>query len=510
MKARLCALSIAAAIATGGSAMATVAHSYAIVIGYNGLPVGLEGDALEPLQYADDDAASVHQLLTELGARSFLLTTFDAASQRRFAPLVPLARPPTLVELRGVVADLRQALVDAGEARSTVLFFYSGHGSRSNVGDTLTLADGPLSQQVLYDEVLARLPATIVHVVVDACHADAVVRSRDAQAQVVDVGERAIASWTKEHTLARFPHVGAIVASADNAESHEWEVYQGGIFTHELISGLRGAADIDGDGRIEYSEMGAFFAAANRAVSDPRARLRTVIVPPRVNPRSAIVDRSTGARDGRLRGRPARLGPFYVEDADGHRLVDVHAEAGARVDLLLPTDSPLFLRTAESEAEVQLRPGDVSAFEALQMSRRAVHSRGAIDSSLRRGLFATPFGPAYYRGYIDDAPTLPSVEVSLRDRDEASDDGLTGPAAKTSGSRTAAKWTALATTGGLAVTSAWFGKVALDAHQQYEGPTVVERQAPAIATRYRRDGALALAFAAGALVAAGISYIFWR
>ena len=65
-----------------------------------------------------------------------------------------------------------------------------------------------------------------------------------------------------KNSLARFPNVGAIMATASDAESHEWDAIEQGVFTHELISALRGAADVNGDGKIEYSEASAFFNAA--------------------------------------------------------------------------------------------------------------------------------------------------------------------------------------------------------------------------------------------------------
>ena len=43
------------------------------------------------------------------------------------------------------------------------------------------------------------------------------------------------------------------------------------MFTHELLSGMLGAADVNGDLVVEYTEVQAFVAAANRDIKDPRA-----------------------------------------------------------------------------------------------------------------------------------------------------------------------------------------------------------------------------------------------
>jgi uncharacterized caspase-like protein len=186
-----------------------------------------------------------------------------------------------------------------------VLVFYSGHGRRREDGPaSLTLLDGELTQKVLYEHILGALQARYVHLLVDACHAEAVVHPRDAQAAVVDAAPADVASYLSEKTLARFPHVGAIVASTSSAQAHEWDVYQRGVFTHEVLSGLRGAADVDGNGQIEYSELAAFLAAANRSVRDPRARLETVVRPPSPQSRGAA-GRPARAAGGEPPARPA-------------------------------------------------------------------------------------------------------------------------------------------------------------------------------------------------------------
>src|SRR4029453_685441 len=130
---------------------------------------------------------------------------------------------------------------------------------------------------MLYQRLLGELRARYVHLLVDACHAEAVVRPRDAQAEVVKVSQGELVDYLAGTTLARFPHVGAIIASSANTQAHEWDAYRGGVFTHEVLSGLRGAADVNGDRLVEYSELAAFLSAANGAVMDARARLDTVV-----------------------------------------------------------------------------------------------------------------------------------------------------------------------------------------------------------------------------------------
>src|SRR6185436_8104152 len=87
------------------------------------------------------------------------------------------------------------------------------------------------------------------------------------------------------------------------------------------------------------------------------------------------------------------------------------AEPGFAVNLLVPAGELLFVRSRDREAEVQLRPGQTVGLGELAFRHSGVRPRDALASSLRRGLFATSFGPAYYRGFVDRAPDLVAVEV---------------------------------------------------------------------------------------------------
>ncbi len=105
---------------------------------------------------------------------------------------------------------------------------------------------------------------------------------------VVVASKEEVEQVMADTTLGRFHNVGAIVAAATNGQTHEWDQYHQGVFTHELLSGLRGAADVNEDSAIEYSELGAYLSAANREVPDLRARLKVITSPPRR--RSTLAD----------------------------------------------------------------------------------------------------------------------------------------------------------------------------------------------------------------------------
>jgi hypothetical protein len=486
-------LAFASASARAGSVLFTVA------VGYNGVPAisGVDPQ-LTPLRFADDDAVAVHELGRALSRRSFLLTLPDRETSERFRGLVGDARPPSLRELERVIDELNVELAKAERAgeQTSVILFYSGHGTLGDNGEgSLALLDGVLTREDLYERILARLHARIVHVLVDACHAESVVRPRDSRAVTTAVSGTTAAAYVAGITLGRFPNVGAIVSSASAKQAHEWELYQGGVFTHEVLSGLRGAADVNGDHQVEYSELAAFLAAANRSVADPRARLDTVVRPPSVNPRAPIVDLGGARGFGHLKGRPAALGAFFIEDAAGVRLVDLRAEPGFLVDVALPP-TKLFLRNGGREVELRLDAEETVAFESLVLEPAVTAARGAIASSLHQGLFATRFGPSYYTGFVDRAPEL--VSVDLPGASEPLERSATPRAHRLS------SWVA-AGAGILGVSAAVLGGMALEARSEYND-TKLANPSALVRERYDHARYAGLGCALSALVAGGVAW----
>ncbi|HMG22793.1 MAG TPA: caspase family protein [Kofleriaceae bacterium] len=183
-----------------------------------------------PLRYAELDAERMRDLFTELG---------DVASAR--AILVRGRHPgdvrEAVREASGRAAELR----DAGY-RVTFLFYYSGHGDE----DSLHLPGGRLALGELR-QAIATVSAEVRLVILDACRGIArskgVSRGDDFQISAVQRG----------------PHGSVEVrASSDGEVAQESDELRGSVFTHFLLSGLRGDADADGDRRVTLAELYAY------------------------------------------------------------------------------------------------------------------------------------------------------------------------------------------------------------------------------------------------------------
>ena len=179
----------------------------------------------------------------------------------------------------------------------------------------------------------------------------------------------------------------------------------------ELLSALRGGADVNGDRVIEYSELHAFLSAANRDVTDDRAKLSVVVQAPRLNERMAVVRIDQLSQVGFLALDHFADGRFSIEDDRGVRVLDVHPEPGMALALALPAGRLLSLRAEMGEAALQLRPGERVDLASLSFGRSTLRARDALAAALHRGLFHLAHGPIYYRGFVDSSGEL-SVDFS--------------------------------------------------------------------------------------------------
>jgi hypothetical protein len=388
-------------------------RTYAVIVANN----GSVDEGVAPLRYADDDGARYYELFSAFADEVQLLTVLDADSQPLFPQITPLTKPPTRAQLARTIRALKGKIAadrERGLEREVYLIF-TGHGNinKGNEG-YLSLADGKLTRAELYRDVLGELDgATYRHVLIDACHAYFMVQSRGGKDgwqddRSGDAPRGEFAAYLSRRGKPSGPQelsstTGAILSTAGTAEVHEWSKFRAGVFSHELRSGLLGAADVDGDRRITYGELEAYLAAANEGVTNPKARLNVWLKAPSQDRRRPLMDlrRLRGATELEL---PAgRAGRYHVEDARGLRYADLNTDgrSGARLWLLRgPVGGrAYYLRTDDEQAEVSVSEAMVPS-GALAFAAMPAQSRGSVEESFRTSLFATPFGPGFYAGYM--------------------------------------------------------------------------------------------------------------
>ncbi|EPX58005.1 hypothetical protein D187_004539 [Cystobacter fuscus DSM 2262] len=389
--------------------------TYALIIANN---IGTE-PRQAPLRYADDDGARYYELLSPRAKETVLLSVLDAETQALRPGLAARTAPPTRASLQQALGRLNARMAeDKARGDIPVLYFiFTGHGQRGSAGEgAVSLLDGAFTRTELYNRVLAPSQASFIHLIVDACDSYFLVHSRGAL-PVAPARWEAVRERLAMRELARYPHVGAVLSTSREQESHEWSAIRSGVFSHQVLSALSGAADVNADGRVEYSELQAFIAAANQGVDDVRGRLEVSIQPPALDRAAPLVDLSHRAGLGFLLLTPGLEGRVWVEDARGIRVAELNKERERSLVLGLPPGQGYFLRAPGREAPFQLaRAGVVVDARGLTWREQSFAARGALEDTFRDKLFSVPFGPHFYEGYmasLGESPVAPEQQADL-------------------------------------------------------------------------------------------------
>ncbi|MGC4087581.1 MAG: caspase family protein [Polyangiaceae bacterium] len=375
----LSALTLLLAWSGRASAGPNDVRRFAIIIG-NNQP---ESASATRLRYADDDALATRQLLAEAGVETRLLVRIDEGTRG----LHPEARAdglPRLDDLRKnfqALANKMRALSERG-IPTELLFFYGGHGDVDRGEGYVVFEDQRLTRSMLF-ALLKSSPATRNHVFVDACKSYYLVFDRGPG------GRRSpYALFEPGATPAGLENTGFVLSTSSDRDSHEWERYQGGVLSHELRSALRGAADVDLDGRITYAELGAFLSAANQSIKNPRFRPDFKVQAPRRDLDLALL--SWSPEQAGLELRSNGFGHVYVETARGERVLDAHPSPGQALRLWVPAERPLFVRRQDERGELVVTRRERTEVSALSETPQ-VARRGALSLAFE-WLFETPFG----------------------------------------------------------------------------------------------------------------------
>jgi len=384
--------------------------TFALVIGAN---VSVDKD-LAPLKYADDDAARSFDMFRLLGANTTVLARLDDNTRRLHPQAAAEAREPKKADFDAAIAKLASDVAQATERGldPTVYVVYAGHGNVEGGRGYVTLEDARLTGADLA-RALARVPAKRIHLVVDACSSYFLAYSRGAGG-----ARRAVASFAMDASLTSDPRIGLLLSTSSARESHEWDAFQAGVFSHEVRSGLYGAADADGDGVVTYREIAAFVARANASIPNEKFRPDVHTRPPAGG--EGLVDLRQ-ARGRRLEIDGAHAGHYYLEDARGVRLADLHNARGSALYLvrpppLSPGGGAVYLRRAEDDRELRVPAlGEVIQVAELAAEPPRVAARGAAHEAFS-SLFSLPFDAAVVRAFREP-PIAPEPLDTLPPRD---------------------------------------------------------------------------------------------
>ncbi len=363
-----------------------------------------------PLRFAERDALSMAQVLTELGGvsrRDLLLALGDARALR---------------------AALRQAEALAAAGPATVIFYYSGHA------DQRSLHLGP--EQISWAEVRAFLDGSRARLriaLVDACRSGTLTTAK---------------GFAVVPAALPVPQTGSVVlaAAAEAEAAQEAQSLGGSFFTHFLVSALRGAADSDGDGRVTLSEAHAYTSAQTQHATSARAR--TIQHPTfrfDIAGQGEVVLTDLRESAASLRLPPEVHGQVVVTEK-GSRFIVAEADkhAGQSLQLALPAGryqvhvrrrSAVWLADASlpwggqvllSEDDFQARSYQTVALkgEELEIHPRALALGAGLSSPPQRGAPPAPFARLYLGWRLGSFEVGPRL-VNWRARLQAVDTRVT-------------------------------------------------------------------------------------
>jgi hypothetical protein len=258
------------------------------------------------LKYAVTDAERFADVMVRMGG--------VASSDLR------VLRDPDNGSIERVISEIAGRIsADPTSGRTEVLFYYSGHADESG----LRIGSEHLSYADLRSKIEV-IPASVRITVLDACASGTITRLKGGERRqpfLVDVS-------------SDMEGYAFLTSSSGNEAAQESDVIGASFFTHYLVSGLRGAADVSGDGRISLTE--AYQFAFNETLARTTETMGGAQHPAYHINLSGTGDvvmtdvRRTSAGlvlDKDLHGR------FYVRDRDEHLIAELYKPHGRRVVL---------------------------------------------------------------------------------------------------------------------------------------------------------------------------------
>ena len=315
------------------------------------------GEGRPHLRYAEFDAKSFAAVIGEMGGTPKQNIIF--------------VKEPKVSELEKQFDALDSRLKkNAGNGREEVLIYYSGHADENG----LRLGNELVAWQKFRKRVDA-LNADVKIAVIDACGSGAITRAKGgAQVPAFMIDQ---SSDMKGYAF--------ITSSTQDEASQESDKLKGSFFTHSLVSGLRGAGDLSGDGKVTLSE--AYQFAFNETLQKTETTIGGAQHPSRDMSLTGTGDvvmtdlRSTKAGLGLAENLEGRV---FIRDEKGELVAELYKKSGRAMSLGLPAGnySVRLEKPAEyQEAKVVLQEGKIQNLASANFKAVAAEetvSRGEI------------------------------------------------------------------------------------------------------------------------------------
>jgi hypothetical protein len=381
---------------------------FTLVIGAN-----LGGQERARLQYAVTDAERFARVLVELGGVS---------PENEIVLRQPKLRDVIdgFDRLTAKVEAARRSAAATGD-RTEVLVYYSGHADEQG----LLLGSDRYSYRSLRER-LDQIPADVRIAVLDACASGAFTRIKSGKARPAFLVDQA--SNMRGHAF--------LTSSAATEAAQESDRIRASYFTHYLVSGLRGAADLSGDRKVTLNEayQFAFHETLGRTV-DTKAGPQHPSYDINLSGTGDVVMTDLRQTTATIVLGDDLDGRFFIRNARQQLIVELYKPRGRHVELgvepgayeirmEVPRAAMIAKADVQEGARIVLEPRQFGAMALESTQRRGdpEPARLAVDGrnrlSLRVGMWRTSGSDNVTTTGIDSGNVFGGIEYTRYIRED--------------------------------------------------------------------------------------------
>ena len=337
----------------------TVIKRFAVVIGAND-----GGKDRVKLRYAVSDAKSFLSVLEELGGvleeDSLLLQDPDVKT--------------FYTEMGRLLTRMERARSDY--SRVEIIFYYSGHSDE----ESILLGNEKISYED-FRKTINSMPADVHIGVLDSCLSGAFTRLKGGKKKLPFLIDEA-------YDMKGYAFM---TSSSATEASQESDLIEGSFFTHYLISGMRGAADMIQDGRVTLNEAYQFtfnetLAETTKTMSGPQHPYYNI----EMSGTGDVVLTDIRRGSAILVLAPEISGRIFIHDKNNSLVVELSKAAGRRIELGLDEGEYRVLNLLEGqvfESKIKLQNGldfTLNADEFLKTNKKYTTPRGARSIQVQK------------------------------------------------------------------------------------------------------------------------------
>lgn len=350
-------LVLLAAVSSVSAAQEIQINRYVLAVSAN-----YGGEGRPTLRYAASDARSFVNVLKEMGGVQ--------------AGNVVEVKEPSVAAFQQKIDELDKKIAKNKSAggRDEVLVYYSGHADEKG----LRLGKETFAWKALRTKIDS-LHADVKIAVIDACGSGAITRAKGGVAVPAFMVDKS--SDMKGYAF--------ITSSTQDESSQESDRLKGSFFTHSLVSGLRGAGDISGDGKVTLSE--AYQFAFNETLQKTEATMGGAQHPSRdmnlAGTGDVVMTDLRSMNAGLDIGEDVE-GRLFIRDERGELVAELYKKAGRPINLGLAAGkySVRLERPAEyKEASVTLQDNYRAQLTQKQFSAIVAEKTTLRGEIARRG-----------------------------------------------------------------------------------------------------------------------------